>query len=156
MKVYHIKTVERDLHDPMGFDTFDLDSLYLFDKGFLIGFVKSGSKSKKRGILSYPPYPSIYAERIEALLHGKNELRGTPVKGNIIKEIDLDNKALNRIKANYMGNWVEQGHVYHYRDVKLKREFDGSTEMLVEILSSNLSLMSKLEGLAEKLLFLKF
>ena len=151
MKAYHIRTrVEREvLCDPLRFDNFDLDCLFIPEKRRLIGFVKD---SKKEGaILSYPPYPAVYSRRIEALINGKNDFNGNPVAGEIKGEISLDSETANNINRNYVGDWLSPFQTYHYQYIKLNKEFDGSTEMLVKTISANISPLSKLRGLLKKL-----
>jgi len=129
MEAHHVKTREPSPYDIFG-EHFELHSLNILGANILIGY-SPDNKKKKGNILNYP-CPSIYSSRLLQLVNGD-----TSIKGDIISIIDLDEETISKIRVNY-NPLLERGEkVYHIgRKVTLKEDFDGSTDYLIAILSS--------------------
>ncbi len=123
MKAYHIRTVEPDPYCPIGMDTFDLDSIYVPEKRILIGFAYYKEQMSNKGTIL--DYSNLYHDRTQAIVEGNRD----GVRGNVIKELDLDPITISKIVRNGK---------YHTKRVKVSQIFDGSTDSLVSILSGHI------------------
>ena len=122
MKVYHIFTREPDESSLSGLDHYDLHSIYS-PQSVLVGFVK---RHYKNGLIVN--YGQPYAHRAQAIVDRKKSVRG-----EVIAKVDLDPGAIVRIAQN------------HSRaEVLTLREFDGSTDCLVKILTGELVIKNNL------------
>ncbi|MFH1316678.1 MAG: hypothetical protein ABII01_04115 [Candidatus Woesearchaeota archaeon] len=117
MDSYHIRTREKDKHDPMGLSVYTLDSIYVPDKTVLVGIVKQ--KDLKVMVINYSKIG--YCKRAQQIVDGNRY----GVQGIVVGEpFDLEEKVVQAIALNKHGSVI-----------KLPREYDDSTKVLVEILS---------------------
>ena len=126
MKAYHLRTSEPDRHDPTGFESFTLDSIYVPDRKILVGFI---NWHNMRGMILN--YSNVYHNRAQAIAAGNTE----PM-GKVISIRDLDSDVVDKIASNA-----------HEAEIKITQEYDGSTEVLVGILSGKLRRRGFLERL---------
>jgi len=126
MKAYHLRTIEPDKYDPMSFDTFTLDSIYVPEKKILVGFIDW--KNRKGKVLNYT---EIHHDRAQYIVEGnKNN-----VQGKVISHLELDALSADKIAKN----------PFEYQ-VKLTKKFDSQTNTLVEILTGkSMTIMSKIK-----------
>lgn len=127
MKAYHLMNNEIT-PETRFFDKHRVDLLYIPDKGILIGLTK---ESKRKGIvLSY-----LTLKNAHEIVHVNK------AKPRIIAEFDLDEATADKIQENHesvlrKGDYSFKMFGYCARKVKSRKEFDGSTKSLIEILTS--------------------
>jgi len=126
MKAYHIKTNEPDSHDALGFERFDLDSIYVPEKAILLGFI---DWENSKGLLkNYGGGNSSYTPKAEDIINGNRN----NVQGKVVSTFDLDEETAEKIIKVSEG--VQHGP-HHHKEIKITEKFDNSTDGLIRILS---------------------
>ncbi len=120
MIAYHLVTSEPDHRDVMlGFEKFNLNSIYIPEESLLVGFVKWYGK---KGLIK-PYCEEIYCSRAQNIV--KNNKNNT--QGDVISEFNIGEKLVNILRT-YNSE----------KEIKTTVDFDGSTSALINILSGEL------------------
>jgi|GEM_PF-5231812 len=115
MKAYHLKTRASDSHDALGVEQYELNSIYVPEKQVLAGYILFG---KNNGLIIN--YSKIQHERAQCIVEGnKNDVRG-----DVISELDLSEDIVEKIFRTK-----------NESEIKVTKQYDGSTDTLVGILS---------------------
>lgn len=132
MKAYHLKTNEPDPYDSIGFETFNLNSIYVPERSVLVGFIKH---SGMRGEIK--PYNIHYCSRAQDIVEGNRN----GVLGEVASKLELTADQVDII-ASHQGS-----------DVKTTIEYDSSTQALVGILTGELIRKGLIKRVLEKIIF---
>ena len=130
MKAYHIKTMERDPYDFMGFEQYELNSIFIPDKQALAGYIPW--KDNKGIIINYS---KVHNNNAQDIVDGNKN----GIKGIVISELDVSEDIADKIFRTK-----------HESQIKVIKQYDGTTSTLVGILSGELIQKSFLEKIIEK------
>jgi hypothetical protein len=115
VKAYHLRTSEPCEVFSFGYGL-ELNSIFVPTKNVLVGFVRQNNMS---GLIK--SYSTVnYCNRAQDIVEGNRN----GVEGKIISEFELETKTVNRIGRNGRES-----------KVTTLAEYDGSTDILVKILS---------------------